>query len=144
MAARAAAQKKKEFTLGQMRYSIASPLPPPPPTSRRPPQTLKEGISKCDVHSSCRCRMNCTSGPNIEIGGMSLDVLPVRVRKPNTAACGTHHKCKVFVSAAPPISFNFASFYNARIGERGLLLLRSQSNPVFLFAARALTQRVRD
>ena len=58
--------------------------------------------------------MKFTGGPDIEIGGMSLDVVHVRVRKPNTAACGAHHKCKVFVSAAPPISFNFASFYNAR------------------------------
>ena len=39
------------------------------------------------------------------------------VPKPNmAAAAGAHalHNCKVFVSAAPPISFNFVSFYTAK------------------------------
>ena len=64
----------------------------------------------------------------------------MEVPKPNMAAAvgaHAHHNYKMFVSAAPPISFNFVSFYTAK----GALELGAgppsnpiQSNPVFLFA----------
>ena len=62
----------------------------------------------------------------------------MEVPKPNMAAAvgaHAHHNYKMFVSAAPPISFNFVSFYTAKGAlELGPDLLPIQSNPVFLFA----------